>query len=178
MRGNKVFNIDIYGLKIGGHDYQFEYDDGLFGRVENSIISKGKGACEILLEKSETMITLKFHIKGTVQLICDRSSEAFDYGIDLSEQLILKYGEEFDKVNEEVWVIPSNFQTINVEEIIYEYIGVAIPMKKLHPKFGEDDSEGVELVYSSADESSDDESEETTNDPRWDILKKLKNSEN
>ena len=111
-------------------------------------------------------------------MICDRSSEPFNYEISLEERLLLKYGESLEKVNDEVWIIPGGHQTINVEENIYEYISVAIPMKKLHPKFGDDDSEGLELIYSSGESLEEDNSSEETTDPRWEALKKLKNSEN
>lgn len=174
MRENKKYNINIYGLKSGVHDFDFEYDDGLFSFEEYSMVEKGSGSIKVKLEKTETLMTLDFKIEGSVELTCDRSLEEFDYAIDLDQKLILKYGEVFDDNNEEIWVIPDSTQTFNVERNIFEFINVAIPMKRLHPKFNDEDSEDIELVYSSEPEESIEIEEETT-DPRWAALKDLKN---
>lgn len=174
MQGDRAFNIDIFGLRTGSHDYHFDFEDKLFENYENSLVEKGRGVCDVVLKKTDTMITLGFSIEGSIELVCDRSEEKFDYPLSLKDTLILKYGDELDKLGEDVWIIPGGMQAINIEENIYELIGVAIPMKKLHPKFGEDDSEGVELVYTSEDESTDEETLSESIDPRWDVLKKLK----
>ena len=174
-RGDRAYNIDIFGLSLGSHDFEFAFDNSLFDDQENKIVSVGNGVSNVLLEKSETLITLYFEIKGEVELVCDRSLERFMFSIDLNERLILKYGDDFDDGNDEVWVIPFGFQTINVKRNLLEFINVAIPMKRLHPKFENDESEEPELVYSS---EVDEETEQTETDPRWEELKKIKNLNN
>jgi uncharacterized metal-binding protein YceD (DUF177 family) len=67
-----------------------------------------------------------------------------------------------------------------VAQYIYEFIGLAVPMKKIHPRLAaeqyEETEEGI-LVYRSAGEADgaegDDESEGDDVDPRWQILKNL-----
>jgi uncharacterized metal-binding protein YceD (DUF177 family) len=65
---------------------------------------------------------------------------------------------------------------------LFDYIGLAIPMKKLHPRFEVDEaSVGDILIYSTAqdDPSATEEGtgeDEGPADPRWDILKKLNNN--
>ncbi|HRX00449.1 MAG TPA: YceD family protein, partial [Cyclobacteriaceae bacterium] len=57
-------------------------------------------------------------------------------------------------------------------QLVYEFIGLAIPMKKLHPRFQEEDeTEEGKMVYSS---STDEEQKEEEVNPMWDKLKKLK----
>ena len=82
-----------------------------------------------------------------------------------------------------MWVIPNSQESIDVKSFIYQYLSLAVPMKKLHPDFETDDDEELEeleLVYSSEDESSesdDVEEENETVDPIWSALKGIKNLE-
>lgn len=176
-KGERTYNIDLFGLRLSTHEFQFSFDSQLFDDQELMIVENGHGSCNVTLEKSETLITLHFEINGEVELTCDRSLEEFMFPIDLKERLILKYGEELDDSNDDVWVIPDGLQVFNVKRNILEFINVAVPLKRLHPKFGEDDAEGMELVYTSENLSDDNNSDEEI-DPRWAALKKLKNSKN
>jgi uncharacterized protein len=98
------------------------------------------------------MIQLFFHIIGTVELICDRTLEPFDFLLDIHQKLILKYGEEDEELTDEIAIISKNTQQINIAQYVYEFIGLAIPMKKLHPSLAQEEyqenEEGI-LVYSS-----------------------------
>jgi uncharacterized metal-binding protein YceD (DUF177 family) len=122
---------------------------------------------------------LHFHIIGSVELICDRTLEPFDFPLDIEQKLILKYGEADEELTDEIEIISRNTQQINVAQYIYEFIGLAIPMKKLHPTLAladyQENEEGI-LVYSSETSGPEDEKESSTEatDPRFDILKKLK----
>jgi uncharacterized metal-binding protein YceD (DUF177 family) len=53
---------------------------------------------------------------------------------------------------------------------MYEFIAVAIPIKKLHPRFRDEDGgdEAGKIVYRASTEG------DSSVDPRWDALKKLK----
>lgn len=181
MKKDRRYDIDIYGLKIGLHEYQLSFDKSLFEEVEEGLVETGKGDCKIIIDKKETMMTFSFEINGLVELTCDRSNEQFDHTIDIHESLIVKYGDEYDDSNDDLLVIPNGQQAINVEDLIYQYVTMAVPMKKLHPRFGneEDEEEGYELVYTSNDFEEDGESTEDNKetDPRWEMLKKLKNSD-
>ncbi len=177
MKANRDFQIDIYGLKNGTHEYEFEFSPKLFENFENRLIDSGSGICRVELIKKETMMELNFSIEGSFELTCDRSTEKFDYPIRLSEHLIIKYGHEFDDSRDDYWVIPDTEQSINVEQVLYEYLTLAVPMKKLHPRFAEqeEDDEEEEWVYSSEDIEEEEEIEDNEVDPRWNALKNIKN---
>jgi uncharacterized metal-binding protein YceD (DUF177 family) len=78
-------------------------------------------------------------------------------------------------------VIPRDTQKLNVASIMFEFIGLEIPIKKLHPRFLIEDEteedEEVIFIYSSEDheQASNDQEKEEMIDPRWASLKKLKN---
>ncbi|HXA02581.1 MAG TPA: DUF177 domain-containing protein [Cytophagaceae bacterium] len=179
MIAKRDFDIDIYKLSNQKHDYEYDIDSSFFEDFENSIIEKGKLKVKLTLEKSETFIQSYFHLSGIVELTCDRSLEQYDFYIDQKNKLIFKYAEEFNEITDEIVTIPKDLQKLNMAQYIYEFIGLAIPMKKLHPKFvTKDDQEDAEtiLIYTTGAEKPENEKEET--DPRWDILNKLKKNNN
>ncbi|GAA0893187.1 DUF177 domain-containing protein [Fulvivirga kasyanovii] len=175
------YNVDIYKLPNGIHNYQFEVGNSFFEAFENSIVEKGKGNVEVELEKTETFIKLNFRINTTVELECDRSLDLFDYALSTEKTLLLKFGDDEEEINDEIIIIPRDKQRINLAQHIYEFIGLEIPMKKLHPRYS-DESEDDELVYSSdnsAPDSPDDNNDQGGDDdddidPRWQKLKNLK----
>ena len=185
----RLYDIDIFRLPNGEHNYTFEVNDAFFALFNYGLIEKGNAKINVQLLKTDTMITVNFGILGNVELVCDRSLEPFNYPIELDERLLVKYGEEEEELDDDLLIITQNTQKINVAQFIYEIIGISLPMKKIHPDYleeeDEDDfddlSEG-RLVYSSLDkdqEDTEDDPEEENKgktDPRWDILKNLKNN--
>lgn len=182
--------------------HEFDGDDNFFVALEQDLIEKGHFKATVTLDKSEVMIQLLYHIVGSVELTCDRSLDTFDFPIDITQRLILKFSDHTEEITDELILIDRNTQYINVAQDIYEFIGLQIPMKKLHPRFVieeqsfneveddedfEEDEEFIwedegEIVYSTATDEGEEEDEEKVEekepeiDPRWAILKKLNNN--
>lgn len=177
MKAFRQFDIHIFKLGVGEHDYQFEIKDEFFELIDNEIVDKGNLSVNVSLTKSETMIEMVFDIEGSVELECDRSLDRFDYPIHAQKQMRYRLGEEMQELSDELMVIPKDSQTINIASLLWEFIGLEIPMKKLHPRFEEADDENDEeellAIYSSEEQEEDQDQEETV-DPRWEALKKLK----
>ena len=185
----RLYDIDIFRLDNGEHHFEMDVNDAFFALYNYGLVERGKAKVDILLQKTDTMITLDFDIRGTVELICDRSLEHFEYPIELEERLLVKYGEEEEELDDDLLIITKNTQKINLAQFIYEIIGISLPMKKIHPDYLEEDdeedfdednlSEG-RIVYSSLPEGIEEEEkqqgEEEEIDPRWAILKNLKNN--
>lgn len=179
----KEFEISVYNLSNKEHSYGFDVKDAFFERFENSLVEKGDLKIDLTLQKTEAMMTLWFHIEGTIQLICDRSLQDFDYPVNMDERLIFKYGDEYLELSDDMFQIPAGTQLLDLSHHIYEYLMLAVPMKKIHPDLMEDEDDEDEdeefyLVYADEEEPDDnpddDSSEEPSTDPRWDMLKKLK----
>jgi uncharacterized metal-binding protein YceD (DUF177 family) len=184
----KTFDIEVIKFKEGRHEIDFEIGDAFFQNFEdNEIVEKGNLAVRAILDKGANVIEVNFHIHGSVQLTCDRSLEIFDHPLDFSEKMIYKYGTEEKEIDEDVFMITRDTPVINVSQLIYEFILLALPLKKIHPDHrNELDDEELEVeggyVYIDDELDSDDENPESTEeikpvDPRWEQLKKLKNKE-
>lgn len=177
MKGLTQYDIDIYGLKDKQYVYNFESGSEFFEELEQELIENGRFKTYLTLDKSATMMILNFHIVGTVELVCDRSLEVFEESLDIKERLILKYGDHDEQLADDIELIRHEAVRINVANYIFEYIALALPMKKLHPRFrtdNEDEEENI-LIYQTPEETQPDIHE--NEDPRWAALKKLKGNE-
>jgi len=178
VKDRRKYDIAILQLKNTQHEFDFEIEDAFFQLFDQELIDKGSLNAHLLLDKNETFLEFKFKIVGSVELVCDRSLEKFDFDLDLEKAIIFKYGTEEAELTEEIMVIPMDTSIINVAQYIFEFISLGIPIKKLHPKFEMEGDVG-ELVYSSdegmqTEQLQSDPAEENDVDPRWDDLKKLK----
>jgi uncharacterized metal-binding protein YceD (DUF177 family) len=176
----KDYEITIVKLSNKKHEFEFDMDDSFFALFEQEIILGGKLLAKVELDKTESLLTLHFDIKGTVRLTCDRSLEEFDQPVDVEETLRIRYGPENAELDDDMWQITPDTQEINVAQHLYDFVGLSLPMKKLHPRFvdemDEDNDEDI-LIYSSrkaGDSDSEDDSDDDDDiDPRWDALKNL-----
>lgn len=178
----KGLDIEIFNLQIKTYYYDFVVDDKFFQEFEDSLIRNGRAAINVELKKSAAFIELKLKIEGNIGLICDRSLEEFDYPIALEHELIFKFGDEYMELDDFMVQISKNTERIHLAQFVYEFITLAIPMKKLHPRFSDvEDEEGI-VVYTSKTDSDQGDEEKTLSDsnnvidPRWQKLNELRNN--
>ncbi|WP_128545740.1 YceD family protein [Larkinella soli] len=179
MKELQKYDISIVGLENRAYEYDFESDDAFFAAMEQELIQSGSFRTHLVLTKSATMIQLDFHIHGTVGLTCDRTLEPFDESIDLREQLFLKFSDHAEELTDEIELIPWDTHQINVARYMFDFIALSLPMKKLHPRFRNEEESDTEeegkVIYRSEPEGTDDAGEPPV-DPRWEALKKLNNN--
>jgi len=166
----KIYIIQFGGLSIGNHNFEFYVDEKFFENFEYSEIKKGKVNVDILLEKHETMLILNFSIKGNVNIICDRCSDSFDIPISTNQQLIVKFGDKDFEETDEILIIPFSEHKIDLSQLIYEYINLSLPIKRVHP----DDKQGNSTCNPEIIKIIESVSKNESTDHRWDALKKLK----
>jgi uncharacterized protein len=170
------FSVNIIGLSIKAHEFSYQLGKSFFDEFGKDLLEDGQFEAKVLLNKHETFIEATFSISGTARLMCDRSLEPFDYPLETVNKMVFKYGEEEAEVTDEIMIIPQDKTALNVGQFLYEYIALALPMKRIHPKFQEqeedddDETEG-KIIYTSQTEEDD---SEVKVDPRWEALKKLK----
>ncbi|WP_199117628.1 DUF177 domain-containing protein [Pedobacter sp. ASV28] len=175
MKALKQFSIPFTGLKLGKHQFEFEIDQRFFDAFEHSLVKNGTLKAEVELDKQETMLILAFHVEGTIQLSCDKCLSDFDQPIELNERQIVKFAEDEEEGNDdlEILILPRKETAIDVSELIYEFITVAIPFINKCEQAGKTCDEQM-LATLDKLASSNEEQEEQNDDPRWEALKKLK----
>jgi uncharacterized metal-binding protein YceD (DUF177 family) len=167
------YRIHILGLSLNVHHFTFEVGNEFFTKYDTGLVSEGTFSIDVALDKRETFLETAFSIKGSAKLVCDRSLDPFDFPLDFTSKIIFKYGDEDKEISEDVVMIHHGTETLELGQYIYEFIALAIPMKKLHPRFQNEEEETNEegtIVYSSEEEV---KKEDEEIDPRWEMLKKL-----
>ncbi|RRA98816.1 YceD family protein [Larkinella rosea] len=181
MKELQKYTISISSLEDKSYEFHFESGDAFFEALDQDLIQRGSFKTHLVLTKSSSMIQLNFHILGSVELVCDRSLDAFDEPIDIEEQLFLKYSDHVEELTDEIELILWDTQQINIARYLFDFIALSLPMKKLHPRFRQEETDEDEelegkVVYRSEPLGPDDETAEPPVDPRWEALRKLNNN--
>jgi uncharacterized protein len=177
--GARAYRVNIVGLTNTVHRFDFEMGNDFFSQYGTELLSEGALTAEVTLDKRETFIDATFTIKGSAKLICDRSLDPFDFPIKTVKKLVFKYGDKDEELSDEIVMIHRDSDSLELGQYIFEFIALEIPMKKLHPRFreeeeAEDSSSEGKIIYTSGTSAEDDKEGDGNIDPRWEILKKLK----
>lgn len=176
MKKESKYDLNLAKLALKTHRFEFELGPEFFALFDQPLVEQGHLHADVELIKTERLLTLNFHITGTVQLTCDRSLDEFDQPLDIHEQLLVRFGDENKELDDNVLQITPETQTLPLAQHLYDYIGLALPMKKLHPRFQNeaDDNPDAEtkLIFSTRDENEDPDDDEPA-DPRWAALRNL-----
>ncbi|OFY77384.1 MAG: hypothetical protein A2V46_03470 [Bacteroidetes bacterium RBG_19FT_COMBO_42_7] len=169
-----LFTIPISGLKEGQHYFEFKIDKAFFEQFEESEVKEGELDTVVEADKRSSHVDLKVRISGTVNISCDRCLVVFSQPVDCVSRLLVKFGKIADEEDPDMITMPANEQDLDMKQYFYEYILLALPIKRMHP----DDSSGnstcdPEMLKKLQEHIVSDENE---SDPRWNELKKLMNT--
>ncbi len=172
------YQINLVGLKNKLHDFVFDLDQAFFAHFEQKMFNTGLCKAEVSIDKQENMLETLFKISGNIELVCDRSLDTFDYALQIEQRIFFQYGEKYEELSEELIVIAADSETLDLSQLLYELVAIEVPMRKLHPRYKaelENEDAEDEIIFQSGNEVK--KSEEEI-DPRWQLLKNLKISDN
>ncbi|WKS95609.1 YceD family protein [Riemerella columbina] len=177
MENFKAFDISFSGLKNGKHSFEFEIDNAFFELFGTEVdFDHPKITAEVVLDKHSSFLEFFISISGQVDLVCDISGEVFSQPTQHSIKVLVKFGETYNELDDEVITIPSSDYQFNVAQLIYEAVILSIPMKKIAPNVEENEEyEALLERYSPKFEEEKVIENEEEMDPRWAALQKLKN---
>lgn len=171
-----IYSIPLTGLKEGNHLYDFKIDSNFFASFEKSEIHEAEldVICNLIKCSSHMEITIK--ITGTVSLICDRCLDLYIQEFSTDNTILVKHGEQWEGVDDEVIMIPCGESEFKLDQLIYEFAHLGLPLKKMHP----DDEYGNSTCNPAMLKKLEQHltGEGRISDPRWAELEKLKNINN
>lgn len=163
------YNVDLKGLKEGSLNLEFELDNTFFGDIDGEEFQKGAVKAAVTVRKNREVFDFTFVLNGTVIVQCDRCLDELEMEVATENVLRVKLGNEYADEGDVV-VVPEQDGDLNIAWYFYEFIALALPMKRVHaPGKCNNDMLG-KLKKHSASESA---SEEQVSDPRWEGLKNL-----
>lgn len=116
----------------------YQLGNDFFSLFQGAFLEKGDFTVTIYLDKTPQHIQLRFLIQGEVELSCDRTGELFNYPLHIERAVQFKVGAEYQELDVDLYMIERGAPYIEVAQHIYDFVNVAIPMKRLHPRFGEE----------------------------------------
>jgi len=167
------YTIPLSGLKEGHHTIDFEIDDAFFELYEESEVKEGSLVANIEIDKRTTHLDMLIKVSGSVSVSCDRCLEMFSQVVKSENRLLVKFGKSIDDTDPDILSVPIDAYELDLQQQIYEFIMLALPIKRVHPKDKNGNSTCDPVMLKKLDELLTDD--EKDNDPRWDELKKLMN---
>ncbi len=174
MTTQKEFVINFGNLGEGEHEFEYRIDDSFFQKFENSPVHKGNVDVLVVVERKDNMLLLDFTMEGELILSCDRCLEDLELELESFNELIVKFGDvkHEEEVADDVLILPSKENELDISRFIYEYITLLIPMRNVHEDENGNPSCDPQVLKELGKHGLNPEGEHPT-DPRWDILKKI-----
>ncbi len=168
----KEFTIPFVGLKDGKHEFSFKIDNTFFNHFEFTDFNDASLEGKLVLNKKPTFLELHFDVLGSVDLVCDVSTESFEHKVKTEFDLIVKFGIPSENNSDEILVIPDGSYQINVAQNFYEIVVLSLPLKRVHPGI-EDGTLKSEILTKLKELEPKENKLNGKKDPRWNKLKDL-----
>ena len=150
---DEKFVIGLDGLKAGSSRFEGHADGKFFGEFENSEILDADIDVGTEVTKTASFIGIDCTVKGTVTVTCDRCLADLVLPVDTLIRLSVRYGAEEEAPEEdgrEVVFLPDRETSLDLGQILYDYVCTALPLVRVHPD-GECDPEVVKYLGSPAE---------------------------
>jgi len=132
------FRIPVHSSSDELKEYELEVDDSFFTHFEYGEVEKGDLMAKVGVTYSSRQVKLNLYLKGNVELTCDRCLDTYIKELDASYILYGKFGHSTDQDDIDVLWIPEDKHYIDLLPVLFDYINLSLPLKKIHP----DDEEG------------------------------------
>jgi len=173
MEKHKEYSIPFSGLKQGKHQFDFKVDNTFFDSFGYREFNNADIALKLELNRMSTMLELEFRAQGTVNVDCDLTSEPFDQPIKGDMELVVKFGEVYNDEDDEILILPHGEHQINIAQLAYEMLVLAVPQKRVHPGVSDGTLKSEALKRLDELQPKETKIDEDKTDPRWDALKDL-----
>jgi uncharacterized protein len=173
------FIVRFSGLGIGKHQFEFLADDRFFEQLENSLITRGAVNIKMEMDKKSTHLGLFFTLEGSVGEVCDRCSVEYSQPVQGEFKMFVKFGDAYEDVDDELIIIPRGDHELDVSQMVYEFIGLSIPLRKVPCEVLNDTTMCDQAVLDRiSGEALDTEEQDNSTSPFKDILGGLKDRMN
>jgi uncharacterized metal-binding protein YceD (DUF177 family) len=166
------YNVDLKGLKADTLELEFGLDNAFFGDIDGEEFQKGAVKAVVTVRKNRDVFEFSFSLNGTVIVPCDRCLDDLEIDVATENTLRVKLGDEYADEGDIV-IVPEQDGDLNIAWYLYEFIVLALPMKRVHAPGKCNQEMTGRLGRHSA--GADDDSREDADmvDPRWEGLKNI-----
>ena len=131
--------IPVKGLPFGESSFRFEIGEPFFQAFENTQIKDADCSIRVSVFRHQTLLDVTCAIAGFVVVECDRCLEDLTLKVDIEPRLMVGFGSvevEGDDAagDEDVLVIDRTESELNLNQFVYDYICLSLPLVKVHPE--------------------------------------------
>jgi uncharacterized metal-binding protein YceD (DUF177 family) len=166
------YNVDLKGLKTDALEMEFSLDNAFFGDIDGEEFQRGAVNAVVSVRKNRDIFDFSFCLNGTVVVPCDRCLDDLVIEVATENTLRVKLGEEYAD-DGDIVIVPEQDGDLNIAWYLYEFIALALPMKRVHAPGKCNHEMTGKLKRHSAGAANEDPMEEQDIDPRWAGLKNL-----
>ena len=139
---SELLVIEINGLPDGSRNFHWDLGKEFFALFGNPDISDAGVGADAKLVKSGDFIGVDITLTGSVTVPCDRCLAPLQIPVDETILLSVKFGaegagagnrDESDGEREVVY-LPEEEAVVDLNQIVYDYVCLAIPVKRVHPE--------------------------------------------
>lgn len=178
----RKYSVDVPKLQHGLNHDSFAVDSAFFAEFEFSPIHEGKLKIDAVIDRTATQLDAKFHFTGEIMIECDRCLEPYPYPLDFETRIVFAYDEELEFDTDEVVLIEESTPVLYLAQDFYDFIVLQIPLRRVPaPEVHICAPQVLDMLGLNPDGSpkevvEEEEAGEDEMDPRWQALKKLKDS--
>ena len=165
------YNVDLKGLKAATLEMEFDLDNAFFGDIDGEEFQKGAVKAVVTVRKNRDVFEFSFSLNGTVIVPCDRCLDDLEIDVATENTLRVKLGDEYADEGDIV-IVPEQDGDLNIAWYLYEFIVLALPMKRVHAP-GKCNQEMTGRLGRHSADAGEDSREDSDIDPRWAGLKNI-----
>ena len=129
--------IPVRGLPAGESSFRFEIGKEFFQAFENRQIKDADCSVKVSVIRHQTLLDVVCEIGGFVVVECDRCLEDLTLKVDIEPHLTVGFGtvdvDETGEVDDDVLVIDRSESELSLDQFVYDYICLSLPIVKVHP---------------------------------------------
>ncbi len=175
-----IYTIPFKDLDQGvTHRFEFKVDDEFFKHFPYSELKHGSVDVTVELVINPDNLILDFYLKGQVEVQCDVCLDYFMHPVDYHTRVYVRlssFTTDWFDYDEEIFLSREETR-INVAKHIYDFINLALPIKKVHPPDEDGNPTCDPEMLRKLEEltPAHHHTDEDEIDPRWEGLKNLLN---
>ena len=134
MLQEENYIVDLQSLGGGEHEYTFTLEGDYLSGQEATELQDGKVDVEAQISVQARETSMKLHVSGVVQLVCDRCLDLMDYYVEINRKFRIRLADDDD--DENLICVSPAYGKLDLAWQAYEQIVINLPLVHRHQDGG------------------------------------------
>lgn len=127
-------NIDLAKAFVQPQPFEFKLDSAFFEALDQEEIQGG----DIVVSgearpRHDGMIEAVYHVKGNVQVSCDRCLDLLDFPVEVEDHTLIATEGQDEGTAEPDYVVSPRQREFDLAWAVYQTIELNLPLVRIHP---------------------------------------------